>query len=163
MSESNKTVRKQVDWERIELDFRAGVMSLREMANNNGITHGAINKRAKRDGWERDLKESIKAVVLKEEDDPMEKQGFLYIVYLDDSAGERFYKIGMAWAFTPRFQAHQCASPFDVCVACAYYVGNMRAEERHLHSIFSEKRVRGEWFKLSKDDLSMIARRSLLI
>lgn len=43
------------DWEHIELDYRAGVKTLRPIAAEHGITHGAINKRAKRDGWERDL------------------------------------------------------------------------------------------------------------
>lgn len=49
------------DWERIELDYRAGVKTLRQIADENGITHGAINKRAKRDGWERDLSGKIAA------------------------------------------------------------------------------------------------------
>ena len=49
------------DWERIELDYRAGIKTLRQIADENGITHGAINKRAKRDGWERDLSEKIQA------------------------------------------------------------------------------------------------------
>ena len=47
------------DWERIELDYRAGIKTLRQIADENGITHGAINKRAKRDGWERDLSQKI--------------------------------------------------------------------------------------------------------
>lgn len=50
-----------VDWERIELDYRAGIKTLRQIADEHGITHGAINKRAKRDGWERDLSEKINA------------------------------------------------------------------------------------------------------
>lgn len=49
------------DWERIELLYRAGLLSVREIAASQGITHGAINKRAKRDGWERDLKAKVKA------------------------------------------------------------------------------------------------------
>jgi hypothetical protein len=49
------------DWERIELLYRAGLLSVREIASSQGITHGAINKRAKRDGWERDLKAKVKA------------------------------------------------------------------------------------------------------
>ena len=49
------------DWETIESAYRAGLMSIREIASQHGITHGAINKRAKRDGWERDLKAKIKA------------------------------------------------------------------------------------------------------
>ncbi|MCB5324523.1 hypothetical protein LH412_21260 [Yersinia intermedia] len=49
------------DWEAIESAYRAGLMSIREIASQHGITHGAINKRAKRDGWERDIKAKIKA------------------------------------------------------------------------------------------------------
>lgn len=49
------------DWIAIERDFRAGVKSVRQIASENGITHGAINKRAKRDEWTRDLKAKIQA------------------------------------------------------------------------------------------------------
>lgn len=50
---------KRPDWEAIESAYRAGVMSLREIASQHGITHGAINKKAKKEGWERNLKEKI--------------------------------------------------------------------------------------------------------
>lgn len=49
------------DWERIEADYRAGLLSVREIAASNGVSHVAIGKRAKRDGWERDLQAKIKA------------------------------------------------------------------------------------------------------
>lgn len=49
------------DWEAIESAYRAGLLSVREIASQQGVTHTAINKRAKRDGWERDLKAKIKA------------------------------------------------------------------------------------------------------
>ena len=49
------------DWERIELDYRAGIKTLRQIADENGISHVAINKRAKRDGWARDLTAKIQA------------------------------------------------------------------------------------------------------
>lgn len=52
---------KQPDWEAIERAYRAGLLSIREIASTQGITHGAINKRAKRDGWERNLKSKIQA------------------------------------------------------------------------------------------------------
>ncbi|WP_349984464.1 hypothetical protein ABRP17_016560 [Stenotrophomonas sp. WHRI 8082] len=57
----NKTGRPDIDWERIEADYRAGLLSVREIAAEHGITHGAINKRAKRDSWTRDLGAKIKA------------------------------------------------------------------------------------------------------
>jgi hypothetical protein len=53
--------KKAPDWDRIEIDYRAGIKTLREIADEHGITHGAINKRAKRDGWVRDLAEKIRA------------------------------------------------------------------------------------------------------
>ena len=55
------TDRPAPDWERIEADYRAGLMSLRELAKPHGITETAIRKRAKRDGWERDLGAKIRA------------------------------------------------------------------------------------------------------
>lgn len=47
------------DWERIEADYRAGLLSVREIAASQGISHVAVAKRAKRDGWERDLSKRI--------------------------------------------------------------------------------------------------------
>lgn len=50
------------DWEKIEADYRAGVLSLREIADANpGVNHVAIARRAKRDGWSRDLSAKIRA------------------------------------------------------------------------------------------------------
>ena len=49
------------NWERIELDYRAGIKTLRQIAAENGITHGAVNKRAKLNEWERDLSAKIQA------------------------------------------------------------------------------------------------------
>ena len=154
-----------IDWERIELDYRAGIKTLRQIAEEHGITHGAVNKRAARDGWQRDL--AVRAPspppVELATDYALERSGFVYVIYLQDTAGERFYKIGLASSFTARFDAHQCSSPFPICVACAYFVGNMRVEERELHRIFAIQRVRGEWFRLSPDDLRLIAERALLV
>ena len=60
----------EADWERIEVEYRAGIMSLREIGIEHGITEGAVRKRAKRDGWERDLtariKDKAEALVRKE-------------------------------------------------------------------------------------------------
>jgi hypothetical protein len=53
--------RPTLDWERIEVEYRAGILTLREIAAKHGITHGAVNKRAKRDGWARDLTQKIQA------------------------------------------------------------------------------------------------------
>lgn len=52
---------KQSDWERIEQLFRAGLLSVREIAAACGVSHTAINKRSKAEGWDRDLNAKIKA------------------------------------------------------------------------------------------------------
>ncbi|HIG7165299.1 hypothetical protein R6T71_23950 [Klebsiella pneumoniae] len=49
------------DWEAIETAYRAGVMSLREIASQHSISHVSINKRAKKEGWEKDLSAKVKA------------------------------------------------------------------------------------------------------
>lgn len=55
------TGRQAIDWEGIERDYRAGVLSVREIATSHDVSHVAIGKRAKRDGWDRDLAAKIKA------------------------------------------------------------------------------------------------------
>ncbi len=50
------------DWEKIEADYRAGVLSLREIATANpGVSHQAIAKRAKASNWDRDISAKIQA------------------------------------------------------------------------------------------------------
>ena len=47
------------DWDQIELDYRAGVKSLRQIASEQNVSEGAIRKRSKRDEWLRDLSKKI--------------------------------------------------------------------------------------------------------
>lgn len=49
----------EIDWAAIERDYRAGRDSLRAIGLRHGISHVSINKRAKRDGWVRDLSHKI--------------------------------------------------------------------------------------------------------
>jgi hypothetical protein len=58
---SEKPARTAPDWERIEIEFRAGVFSVREIAKRNGVSHTAINKRAREEEWARDLQAKIRA------------------------------------------------------------------------------------------------------
>lgn len=55
------TDKQPVDWERIEQLYRAGLLSVREIAATCGVSHTAINKRAKAGNWDRDLKAKIQA------------------------------------------------------------------------------------------------------
>ncbi|EPV6144070.1 hypothetical protein ACV8DN_004312 [Morganella morganii] len=76
---------KRPDWEAIESAYRAGVMSLREIASQHDISEGAIRKRAKRDDWSRDLNAKIKA----RSDDMVRKQGVRSQVRSETALSER--------------------------------------------------------------------------
>jgi len=55
--------RKEPDWVAIEGEYRAGVHSLRVIAEKYGITEGAIRKKAKAKGWLRDPGATKRAIV----------------------------------------------------------------------------------------------------
>lgn len=50
-----------IDWERVEAQYRAGILSVREIGRINGCSHTAIQQRATECGWSRDLKAKIQA------------------------------------------------------------------------------------------------------
>jgi uncharacterized protein YjcR len=45
--------RMAIDWHAVERDYRAGALSLRDMANKHGCSHSAIANRASRHQWTR--------------------------------------------------------------------------------------------------------------
>lgn len=53
------SAKKSIDWELIEREYRAGIKTLRQMAEEHGVSHVTIAQRAKRYSWERDLQEKI--------------------------------------------------------------------------------------------------------
>jgi hypothetical protein len=55
--------RAPVDWESVERDYRAGMLSVREIARHAGVDEKAIRKRAKAKGWERDLTDKVRKQV----------------------------------------------------------------------------------------------------
>lgn len=55
--------RRATDWEAIEREYRAGVLSVREIAKGAGVSHTIINRRAKERGWVRDVAALVKAAV----------------------------------------------------------------------------------------------------
>lgn len=59
MTESKKPIKAKTDWESIERDYRAGVLSIREVAKIYGITDTAIRKKAKAEKWQRDLTDKV--------------------------------------------------------------------------------------------------------
>lgn len=60
MSESRKF---RADWEAIEREYRAGQLSIREIARGHGISETAIRKKAKAGGWKRALADKVRQEV----------------------------------------------------------------------------------------------------
>jgi hypothetical protein len=58
---SKRGIKREIDWEKIESQYRAGILTLREMAADGGVSHAGIRKRAEKYGWSRDLAARIYA------------------------------------------------------------------------------------------------------
>lgn len=54
-------IKRNLDWELIEAEYRAGVKSMQEIADEHGISKGAIGNKAKKFDWVRDLSAKVKA------------------------------------------------------------------------------------------------------
>ncbi|MBB1617029.1 hypothetical protein A9978_31730 [Pseudomonas sp. UMC65] len=54
---------KQPDWEAIERAYRAGALSIRTIAERQGVSDTAIRKKAKALGWARDLSDQVRKEV----------------------------------------------------------------------------------------------------
>lgn len=52
--------RPAIDWEAVQREFRAGQLSVCEIARQHGCTDAAIRKRAKAKGWARDLGDRVR-------------------------------------------------------------------------------------------------------
>lgn len=55
------STRVTVDWEAVERDFRAGILSYAEMGKIHGVSKGRISQVATKNGWTQDLSAKIKA------------------------------------------------------------------------------------------------------
>lgn len=152
----------RTDWQAVERDYRTGKFTLRELGAKHDCDRGLISRNAKRHGWTK-LVDPTQFFTESTRADDFTKPGFVYVISMTDTAGVAFHKIGMAVSLEQRLKSHQCSSPFDLTVAIGYFVGNMVREEAALHGLLSGKRVRGEWFKLSSDDLNNIAMRARLV
>jgi hypothetical protein len=49
-----------IEWDKVELHYRAGIRPLRDIGKEFGVSDAGIIKRAKRDGWTRDLTARIR-------------------------------------------------------------------------------------------------------
>lgn len=86
---------------------------------------------------------------LKKTEDPKEKKPPKTYLMFDKTSG--YYKIGRA--VNPKFREKTLAAEVP-CIKIVHVID--RDIESKLHTLFKNKRHRGEWFKLSKSDVKHI-------
>lgn len=80
------------------------------------------------------------------------KHGFVYLLQSPTSA----YKIGRTKDPQSRMKTFGIQLPFEVEYACLIETPDMYDLESRLHSRFAKKRINGEWFNLTNDDVEYI-------
>jgi hypothetical protein len=76
--------------------------------------------------------------------------GYLYIIR---AIGTKHYKIGISNKVEERLQGLQTGSQFQLEIIKKFKCINKALIERKIHIYLKNKKMRGEWFKLSEDDL----------
>lgn len=77
-----------------------------------------------------------------------------YVYCLHDQLGH--YKLGITKQLDNRIKQLATQPPFEITLEFAFKVLFARRYEGYLHNKFKHKRLRGEWFNLSADDLIAI-------
>jgi len=78
-------------------------------------------------------------------------QGYIYVL-----KSRNLYKIGRTNDFQSRMKVYQTENPFGVKIIFQKFVNDYIKAEQILLKKFKDKKVRGEWFKLDKDDILWI-------
>jgi hypothetical protein len=79
------------------------------------------------------------------------ESGLVYLIKC-----EKMYKIGKTTNLPKRFTSLQTASPYPLKLIHTIQCAELRNSERRFHQMFAAKRVRGEWFELSEEDVNYI-------
>ncbi len=81
---------------------------------------------------------------------------FIYVVTADEFKAHGLFKIGMSWSVERRLVAMQTGCPYTLYAHRKYRVEGPVIVEKGLHAMFSDKRVKGEWFSLTDSDIGKI-------
>lgn len=81
-----------------------------------------------------------------------QQEGYVYLI----KSSEGCYKIGRSKNVKERISSLGVTLPFDIEVIHTIKSADYAGLETELHELFELKRVRGEWFNLSPDDIEYI-------
>lgn len=81
-----------------------------------------------------------------------QKSNFVYLI----GAPNGLIKIGITGDVYRRLKVLDTASPVELNLIFSFESDNANIIELELHQIFAIKRIKGEWFNLSTDDIKWI-------
>ena len=79
------------------------------------------------------------------------EEGFIYLI-----KSNNMYKIGKTKNIKTRIQSIKTSTPFLLEIVHTQKYINYHKIEKHLHTEFKDKRVSGEWFNLTENDIEYI-------
>lgn len=77
--------------------------------------------------------------------------GYVYLLKCQD-----YHKIGIATDVQKRISGMQTGSPYPIMLVASVEVDNPLALEKELHSMYSHRHHRREWFALTEEDVEAI-------
>ena len=84
-------------------------------------------------------------------------QGWIYILATEIS-GQRYYKIGKTRRPKERYLAMGVQSPVEIAVVDEILVEDRHIAEQAAHQRWSDRRVKGEWFDLSVEEVQEVVK-----
>lgn len=83
--------------------------------------------------------------------DTCQTHGYVYVIKC-----EKYYKIGRTTNLKSRFSYIGVQIPFDIEIVHSIKCKDMLKTEELFHQLFKDKRIQGEWFNLTKEDINFI-------
>jgi len=105
-----------------------------------------------------ELLEEIRKI-LEEDATPGAKDGWIYILQLDKKA----CKIGRTTRLDERVRDLGTKLPYEPDLIHTIETNDIYWAEHHLHKFFHDKRIRGEWFNLTEEDIAMLKKLDKLV
>lgn len=84
------------------------------------------------------------------------KNGYVYVLSYNEDSGLKYYKIGCSLRPEYRNKRLSSLSAFPTKLIHIIECKNMFKTERYFHNKFANRRLNGEWFALTNDDLNYL-------